>query len=164
MISYRNLSPDSKVWIYQSSRAFTDKETGELCIILEKFADDWVAHGKNLSAYATVQYKRFIVLMVDESAAGASGCSIDSSVHFMQEVEKQYGIELFNRLNLAYLTGQGDEVALVHKSKISELIDNQSISEHTTVFNNLIKTKYDFEHSWKIPLKDSWAGLSSSSK
>jgi len=164
MMTYQNLSPDSKVWIYQSSRLFTDKETGELCVILEKFADEWAAHGKNLSAYATVQYKRFIVLMVDESAAGASGCSIDKSVHFMQEVEKHYGIELFNRLNLAYLTGKGDDTALVHKSKISELIENQTISESTTVFNNLIKTKHDFEHSWKIPLVESWAGPALSSK
>jgi len=157
MTTYQNLSPDSKVWIYQSSRNFSDQEVGELCIILEKFADEWAAHGKNLSAYATVQYKRFIVLMVDESAAGASGCSIDKSVHFMKAIEQQYEIELFNRLNLAFLTGNGDEVKLVHKNSISELIDSQVINEETTVFNNLIQTKYDFEHSWKIPLKASWA-------
>jgi len=157
MTPYQKLSPESKVWIYQSSRSFTDQETGELCIILEKFADEWASHGKNLSAYATVQYKRFIVLIVDETAAGASGCSIDTSVHFMKEVEKQYQIELFNRLNLAYLTGQGDTVELVHKSKLSELFENQTLNEETLVFNNLIETKYDFEHSWKIPLRESWA-------
>lgn len=157
MTPYHNLSPDSKVWIYQSSRNFSDQETGELCIVLEKFADEWAAHGKNLKAYATVQYKRFIVLMIDESQAGASGCSIDSSVHFMKEVEKQYGIELFNRLHLAYLTGNGDEVALVHKSELSKLIENQGINEDSTVFNNLVKNKYEFEHTWKIPLKESWA-------
>jgi len=76
-----NLSAESKVWIYQSDRRFTDVEAKQIEQQLEQFITDWAAHGKNLQAVGALYHQQFIVLMVDEKGGyGASGCSIDSSV------------------------------------------------------------------------------------
>jgi hypothetical protein len=48
------------------------------------FCIQWTAHGANLKAYGEVRHHRFIVMIVDETAAGASGCSIDKSIHFIR--------------------------------------------------------------------------------
>ncbi|MCY7409014.1 MAG: hypothetical protein LH473_01980 [Chitinophagales bacterium] len=73
-----NFSPDSRTWIYLSKKEFSNEEVVELNSLLSVFCKDWAAHGNNLKAKGEVLYNRFIVLMVDETQAGASGCSIDT--------------------------------------------------------------------------------------
>ena len=92
-----NFSPQSKVWVYQSSRPFSDSEIIALNNKLKQFSVQWTAHNQQLLASGNVMYDRFIVLMVDESQTMASGCSIDTSVHFIKQLEQDYKIELFNR-------------------------------------------------------------------
>lgn len=154
MLTYNDLAADSKVWVYQSNRPFTDQEVRELSIILEKFAEQWQSHGKQLSAYASLYHKHFIVLMVDEKAKDASGCSIDSSVHFLGEIEKQYDIKLFDRLTAAYLHHK--DVRTASKSQVKELLASRELTGESLVFNNLVKNKAEFEQNWLIPLKTSW--------
>ncbi|MGN6639512.1 MAG: ABC transporter ATPase, partial [Mucilaginibacter sp.] len=94
-------SEHSRVWIYQSNRELTDNETSRLLDLLNKFAAEWTAHNHQLKAKAEIRYNRFIVLIVDESQAGASGCSIDKSVNFLKGLEQEFGISLFDRFNFA---------------------------------------------------------------
>src|SRR6202000_155504 len=99
-------SENSRVWIYQADRKLTDAEATEIQQYLSQFAQQWTAHNHQLKAKGEVRYNRFLILVVDETQAGASGCSIDKSVHFMQEIEKRFGINLFDRFNLAYRDGE----------------------------------------------------------
>src|ERR1700748_2929644 len=102
---YMQFSQNSRVWVYQADRKLSDKETQQVQILLDNFTTGWTAHNNQLKAKGEVRYNRFLILMVDESQAGASGCSIDKSVHFMQHIEQQLGIKLFDRFNLAYRDG-----------------------------------------------------------
>src|ERR1700744_2326032 len=99
-------SENSRVWIYQSDRKLTDAETQQIQQYLNSFTTQWTAHNNQLKAKGEVRYNRFLVLIVDESQAGASGCSIDKSVNFMKRLEQQFGINLFDRFNLAYRDGE----------------------------------------------------------
>jgi hypothetical protein len=154
MQAYENLSPASKVWIYQANRAFTDAEIEQLQPTLERFAAQWVSHNRQLAAYARLYHKRFIVLMVDETHADASGCSIDKSVAFLKEIQAAFGVELFDRMNFAYQ--HGDEVIGLSRDEMQEKIDSGEIQGDTLVFDNLIKTKAEFEAGWLKPLQQSW--------
>lgn len=147
-------SENTRVWIYQSDRKLTDSETAQLQQQLNAFTQGWTAHNNQLKAGAEIRYNRFIVLLVDESQAGASGCSIDKSVHFMKQVEQHYNINLFDRFNLAYK--DGNEVVSVPRHQFEELIKEGQINHDSIVFNNLVQNVAELNTKWEVPFKDSW--------
>lgn len=147
-------SPQSKVWIYQSNRRFTDQETAEIQDILNDFVTQWTAHGHQLKAKAEVFHQYFIVLTVDQDVANATGCSIDSSVRVIKEIESKFGLDLFDRFNMAYKVD--DDVHVATKEDFETLISIKKIGLETIVFNNLVQTLEDFEQKWEVPLQDSW--------
>jgi len=154
MTAYENLPDTTRVWIYQSSRPFTSTELPEIQAYLQQFARQWVSHNRDLRSFADVFHNQFIVLMVDESQAGASGCSIDASVHFLQQLQAQFGIDLFDRMFFAYK--EDGEVKTAHRSEFKQLYQAGKISDETLVFDNLVTTKEAFEEKWTKPLKESW--------
>src|SRR5690606_39640602 len=88
------ISPNAKVWIYQSTKPFTESEASMIDEACTNFVEQWAAHGNNLIADYQMFFNQFICLFVDESGFTASGCSIDSSVHFIKSLEKDYNISL----------------------------------------------------------------------
>ena len=156
METYREMPPEAKVWIYQSNRPFTDEELKELEPQIQTFADEWVSHNVKLKAFGAVYLNRFIVLMVDESQAGASGCSIDRSVYFLKLVERNFGVELFDRQTFAYRNGEGEAVCTVSSQEFAQLYQSGKITDETLVFDNLVNTKEAFDKAWIKPLGESW--------
>lgn len=156
---YKELLPadfagDSRVWIYQSPRLFTINEALQLEELLENFVRGWNSHGTPVKGYANLFYGQFIVLMADESATGVSGCSTDSSVRLIKEIEKTFQTPLFDRLALAFFIK--DKVQVVPMAQLPYALENGLIGEDTLYFNNTVLTKADLEIRWVIPVKDSW--------
>jgi len=151
---YMQFSKNSRVWIYQSDRELTDTQSQHIQQQLSDFAQSWTAHNNELKAGATVKYNRFLILVVDESQAGASGCSIDKSVRVMKELEQQHGINLFDRFNLAYR--EGDKIISVPRNEFEELIKAGQITAGTIVYNNLVQTLDELQTKWEVPLQNSW--------
>ncbi|POY38510.1 ABC transporter ATPase [Solitalea longa] len=149
-----NFNDTSRVWIYQSNRELNTHEISRLETILDQFTTEWTAHDNLLKAKSEIRYNRFIILMVDESQYGASGCSIDKSVRLMKEIEQTFDINLFDRFNIAYKTGE--EVKSVSRDNFEELLKAKKLNNETIVFNNLVASKKDFETKWEVQLKDSW--------
>lgn len=147
-------SQDSRVWVYQSDKQLNDADVIKLQIMLDNFTTGWAAHNHQLKAKAEIRYKRFIILIVDESQAGASGCSIDKSVRFLKDIEQQFGINLFDRFNLAYRSGE--RILSVPRHTFEKLISNQTIDANTIVFNNMVQNLTELETKWEVPFKDSW--------
>ena len=148
------LKETSRVWVYQSSKKLSEKEVVVLKSQLNAFVQDWSAHSQQLSAVGDVLFNRFIILAVDESQAGASGCSIDKSVHFLQTIENQYDITLFDRLTFSYL--DENEAKTVSSSDFKRLYTEGPISDETLVFDNTINTVSALKSGWLKPLKESW--------
>ena len=148
------LKQTSRVWVYQSSKKLSEKEVVVLQSQLNAFVQDWSAHSQQLSAMGDVLFSRFIILAVDESQAGASGCSIDKSVHFLQTIENQYDITLFDRLTFSYL--DENEAKTVSSSDFKRLYTEGPISDETLVFDNTINTVSALKSGWLKPLKESW--------
>ena len=148
------LPSSTRVWIYQSSRVFSDAEIPQLRDQLQRFAENWTSHNRQLRSHADVLHKRFLVLMVDESMAGASGCSIDKSVHFMQQVGQSYQTDLFDRMTFAWK--DNGEVKTASSDQFAQLYQQGKINDQTLVFDNLVKTKGELEEKWLKPLNESW--------
>ena len=154
MNTIKNMPPDSKVWVYQSNRKLTDLEVETITNSGLAFIEQWAAHGASLKASFDVLYNRFIILSVDEKQAMASGCSIDSSIRFIKEIEKLLNINLFDRLQVAYRSG--NEIISCSLSEFEKLAEASSVNESTIVFNNMVTSKADFDTKWEVPLNQSW--------
>ena len=149
-----NFHPESRVWVYQSSRLFSLGEALEIETSLNQFAQKWLSHGAPVKAAAYLFFGQFIVLMADEQATGVSGCSTDSSVRLIKDLEQQYRVNLFDRTSLAFVVK--DKIQLLPLSQLQYAADNGFIQADTLYFNNLVQTKKELEQSWIIPVKDSW--------
>lgn len=150
----QNFSPLSRIWVYQSSRPFDSAEQTQIDAELKAFAKQWAAHNIQLKATGFVAEGRIVILAVDETNAGASGCSIDTSVHFIQSLEKKYHCALFDRTIVNYFSDKGVET--VHLSELSALYQKALIQDDTLVIDPLVQNKSDFETGFKIPLGKSW--------
>ena len=149
-----DFNPDSRVWIYQSSRHFLINESIEIDTLLQKFVAQWDSHGTAVKGFASLLFGHFIVLIADESATGVSGCSTDSSVRMIKEIESRFNVNLFDRQMLAFVIK--DKIQLLPLGQLKYAADNHFINANTIYFNNLVQTKQELDNSWMIPIKCSW--------
>lgn len=149
-----HFNDNSRVWIYQSSRAFLENEVEEIEIALSTFATNWKSHGAIVKGFGALFFNQFILLMADETAAGVSGCSTDSSVHLIKQLEKQYQVDLFNRHTMALIIK--DNIQTIPLTQLNYAIENELITADTLYFNNTVLTKKEVEEKWIVPIKKSW--------
>ena len=149
-----DFDPASKVWVYQSSRVFTIGEALQIEEMINQFAQSWLSHGVPVKGAAYLFFGQFVVLMADETATGVSGCSTDSSVRLIKEIEKTFGVNMFDRLALAFIVK--DEVQILPMPQLKYAVEQGFITADTLFFNNVVLTKEDLENNWIIPAKDSW--------
>lgn len=154
LTDFKALSADSKIWIYQSNRSFQPNEIENITRDLETFLNAWAAHGKDLKTSYLIKYKRFIIIAVDQSESSATGCSIDSMVHFIQSLETTYKVDLLDKMNVSYK--HGEYVAFKPLVDFKKMVKQKAVNANTIVFNNLVSTKQEFEEYWEVPIKESW--------
>jgi hypothetical protein len=153
-IPFEKIPSGSRIWVYQADRKFSEAEVNEIEQQSKAFLDDWAAHGSQLACSAVIFHAQFLVLSVFEDFQQPSGCSIDSSVHFIQDLEKQYNVNFMDRSKVAFINN--GEVFLESLPNIKKRIAEGTIKEDTLTFNNLIERKDDLENRWLVPAKNSW--------
>ena len=153
-----NFHPDSRVWIYQSSRLFSLSEALEIEMMLKEFVAEWLSHGVPVKGAGYLFFGQFIVLMADETTTGVSGCSTDSSVRLIKQIEKKFGVDMFDRFLLAFVKDKSGshQIQLLPIQQLQYAIDNGFISADTLFFNNVVQSKEELENNWIIPVKESW--------
>ncbi len=153
-IPFENLADHSRIWIYQADRLLSADEIDDIQKSGRQFVTEWTAHQNTLHASFTVLHSLFLVLAVDESVNDASGCSIDKSVHFVQGMEKKWGVGFFNRLNVAYRCNEISDIKPLKEfiSQYKELSSTTSLK----VFNNLLTYKEELHTKWLCDVGDSW--------
>lgn len=153
-VPFDTLPKHSRIWIYQSNRKLTDEEVAEIETATKEFIENWAAHGQGLESSFIVKYNRFIIIAVNQDVQSATGCSIDASVKFIQDLEAKYSIDLLDKMNVTYK--QGDFIA--HKTLIEfkQMAKQKSVSSNTIVFNNLVNTIEEWEDFWEVPASESW--------
>lgn len=147
-------STDSKVWIYQANRVFSLQEALDIEEMLNEFASQWQSHGIPVKGAGYLFFGQFIILMADETATGVSGCSTDSSVRLIKDIEQKFNVNMFDRMTLAFAVK--DKIQLLPLAQLQYAADNGFIDGDTLYFNNLVQTKEELENKWIIPVKDSW--------
>lgn len=150
-----DLLPDhARVWIYPSSRSFTANERALIREKAKVFIEQWTAHGAELQAGIDLPYDRFFVLGLNESVQSASGCSIDSSVHFIQSLENDFDVTLLDKMNVTYRNNDNIEYIPLNEFRIKA--KKKQINANVIVFNNLVINKLEYDSLWEVPASSSW--------
>lgn len=154
LVDFNTLPEESRIWIYQSNRSFTEEELEEIKSRLDIFIENWTAHGSELQSGYTIKYKRFIIIALNQDLNKATGCSIDASVNFIQQLEKDYNVDLLDKMNVSYK--QGEFVAYKSLTDFRKMAKEKAVSKNTIVFNNLVNTIEELNESWEVPASESW--------
>lgn len=154
MTVFDQMPPDARVWIYAANKKLTPAEQADITAKADAFTAQWTAHQNQLKASFAILHNVFLVLMVDENFNEVSGCGIDKSVHFIQDIDREYNLNLFNRLQIELLVN--DEVILTGKQKLSVMLQEGQVNAQTTMFNKNITDKHTFDTQFRLPLGKSW--------
>lgn len=149
-----DFADESRVWIFQSSRAFAEQEQREIDEQLYQFYAQWQTHGEPVKGWAKLLFGQFIIVMADETGSNVSGCSTDGMIRIMKSLERQYSVHLFDRMMLTFLVK--DKAQMLPLSQVQYALDNGMITPDTLLFNNVAGTKKELEEVWLIPLRESW--------
>ncbi|MBT8319556.1 MAG: ABC transporter ATPase [Gramella sp.] len=154
LVPFNSLADSSRVWIYQANRSFTADEIKEISQKLDLFIERWTAHGADLRASYEIKYNRFITIALDQQINAATGCSIDASVQFIQQLEKDYNVDLLDKMNVSYK--QGEFIAYKSLADFRKMAKQRAVSPNTIVFNNLVNNKAEYLSDWEVPASESW--------
>ena len=149
--------PDTaRVWIYAAARPLTIEEHEYTCARLNNFMDEWSAHGTKLKADFKLMHKRFIVITVDESGQNATGCSIDTCVHEIQDIGAKLNLDFFNRMQVVYRDETNNMVVSCTIAELKEMVAHHDFPDDTPVFDNSITTLGQLRSAWEKPAHQTW--------
>ena len=151
---FDKLPARARVWIYQANRPLAEAEIVALLPRLAAFTEQWASHGQPLTAAAQVLHRQFLVIGLDEAMAGASGCSIDASVRFVQELEQTLGVGLLEKSRMAFL--EGGDLRLLTRPELRAAIAAGQVGPDTLYFNNTLTTKGELDAHWPAPAAQTW--------
>lgn len=146
MDKFKQMNPDSKLWIYQANRELTPTEIDWIQVQLNAYTEDWAAHGNQLHAAGVVLDSHFVALAVDSSQAVASGCSVDNSVRFIKDLGKELNVDFFNRLKMI-TENQAGEKSYVSYKQLSETPSDY-------VYNPLVNRLGDLDSKFKMKVEE----------
>lgn len=154
-VAFDQLPATARVWIYQASRPLTESEAVAVLPLLARFAEEWTSHGRALHASAEVLHRQFLVIGLDEGAAGgASGCSIDASVRFVAQLEAGLGLALLDKSHLAFV--QQGQVRLLKHGELKAAVAAGTVEPATFYFDNTVATKGELDAHWPRPAGHTW--------
>jgi hypothetical protein len=154
-IAFDHLPPDARLWIFAAERTLSAAESSRVLDETDAFINQWMAHGVPLTAGRDLRHNQFVLVAVDERAAGVSGCSIDALVRRMQQLESVLGLELIN--NGPVLYREGDAVVRVSRDRFAELAAAGTVGLNTRVFDNTLTRVGDLlAGKWEVKAADSW--------
>ena len=154
LVAFKELPESSRVWIYQADQRLSEKDIEFILAKATIFCDQWAAHNVPLKSSFNILHNKFLILAVDEGQNAASGCSIDSSVHFVQTVEKQLNLNFFDRTQVAFLID--DNVYTTDLQSIKDDIESGTIAADTMTFNMQAENVAEFQENWLVPAGESW--------
>ena len=156
LVPFDQLQDDARLWVFQASRALTPQERDSLLEQIDAYLGDWKAHGAPLRTGREVEYDRFLLVAADESATGASGCSIDGLTGAIREAERRLGVTFTDNASL-WFRGKTGVLRRVSRDDFRTLANTGEVDPDTTVFDNTITTLDAMRGGrWELPARSSW--------
>ena len=152
-VDFKSLSNDSRVWIFQSIQMIDNTTIQKIKSKLKLFLDNWKSHQMNFKSSFEIRNNTFIIIAADESNL-VSGCSIDSLINFIKELESLFDLQLMDKLHVKYTFN--NEIQTKHLNDFKILCQSIDKNQELMVFNNLVKNIYELNHNWNVDVRESW--------
>ena len=158
LIAFDELPDDARLWAFAASRRLTEDEAVRLLAATEPFLAGWAAHRTPLATAHEWRFNQFLFIAVDETAAGASGCSIDTLMSFVRELEQQLEVR-FTDHGSVWFRDQAGAIQCATREEFQRIVDEGAIGPDTAVFDNTIQTVGALRDGrWEVPASRSWHG------
>jgi hypothetical protein len=154
MMDLISFPDNARVWVFQANQPIADDLIAETQQRVSEFVENWTSHNRDLKSTGGILHNRFVVLVVDENRAGASGCSIDKAMHFVQALGRHLNVDFLDRNR--YTIIDKDELKTVSAAELQQMHQAEQVSEATMVYDNLVSNKADFIKKWVVPIGESW--------
>ena len=157
VVPFDSLPDAARVWVFGSDRELTEEAMTTLLAGVDAHLADWKAHGEPLTVGKQLRDNRFLVIAVDQSTAGASGCSIDGLFRVLQPLEPAVGASLVGGGRVFYRDGTGG-VRSAARADVATLAASGAITKDTVVFDTSLTDLGAFRTGFEKPAKDGWVG------
>jgi hypothetical protein len=155
VVPFENLPDASRVWVFGSDRPLSEEGTTTLLKGVEEHLTAWKAHGEPLTVGSQLRDNRFLVIAVDQSTAGATGCSIDGLFRVLQGLESKVGASLVGGGKVFYRDTSA-QVQSTTRERIPELVQSGAITKDTVVFDTSLTDLGAFRAGFEKRAKESW--------
>jgi hypothetical protein len=155
VIEFGDLPDHSRVWVFGSDRTLDADQSKTLMSTVDPFLQQWKAHGAELTVGRDWRAGRFLTIAVDQTTAGASGCSIDGLFRALKSLESKLGASMVTSGLIFYKDSTG-AVQSVDRETFTELGVRGEIGPETRVFDTTVTSLAEWRARFELVLRDSW--------
>ena len=155
LVEFEDLPDSARTWVFGSDRDLDKGATDLLLHEVDRFLSQWHAHGSPLTAARDWKYGRFLTVAVDQSTAGASGCSIDGLFRSLKAMEPRMGASLVTS-GLVFYRGKKGEIEAVDRERFTALSAEGKINPKTHVFDPTVTTLGEWRARFELDAANSW--------
>ncbi len=158
-VQFETLPPSARLWVFAAERPITGSAANRLLSAVDEHLDRWNAHGSPLTCARNWSEDRFLAIGVDQSTAGASGCSIDGLFRVLKGLETELATPLVGGGTVYYRDPAGPIIA-VSRDEFSDLAAEGAVRKDTRVFDTTVATVEAWKAGFETETAKSWhAGL-----
>jgi hypothetical protein len=154
-VSFDSLPDDARVWVFGAASGITGPPSEQLLAAVDDFLAQWNAHGSPLVCGRDWRDDRFLAVGVDQSTAGASGCSIDGLFRTLARLEPELGTTMLGGGRVYYRDADG-RVNATTRSAFNQLVAEGRIGPDTPVFDTTITSASAWRAEFERPMRASW--------
>src|SRR6267143_882990 len=159
LVEIEGLPDNARTWIFSADKAIKAPASDTLLREVDSFLSQWHAHGSPLTVGRDWKHGRFLTVAVDQSTAGASGCSIDGLFRSLKGLEPKLGASLVTS-GLVFYRDENDAIQSVDRDRFSALGAEGKIQSSTSVFDPTVTTHGEWRARFELEASQSWhAGL-----
>ena len=154
--NFSSLPDTARLWVFACDPAPSSEASQKLLSTADQFLASWQAHGNPLTSARDWREGRFLAIAVDQTQAGASGCSIDGLFRALKSLESTIGSRLVSGGSVFYRESNGGDVQCASREEFSDKSERGEISASTKVFDTSVVTARDWRSRFELEAGESW--------
>lgn len=159
LVRLKDLPDSARTWVFGANKTLDEQSAAMLLVEVDRFLSQWKAHGSPLTVGRDWTHGRFLTVAVDQSTAGASGCSIDGLFRSLKALEPKLEASLVTG-GLVFYRDENDVIQSVDREHFSALAAEGKIQSCTGVFDPTVTALGEWRARFELEASQSWhAGL-----
>jgi len=155
VVPFETLPDAARVWVFGADKPLSEEQATALLDGVDEHLENWKAHGAPLTVAREWREARFLVVAVDQSTEGASGCSIDGLFRVLQQLERVVGTSLVGGGRVFYRDATGG-VCSVMRGEVAALAASGAITKDTVIFDTSLIDLGTWRACFERPARQSW--------